>query len=643
MVVVERETSAPAIRPRGVLALALVLTLHVALLLYAFPFEHLGDGSVLGPPDYLTHFHQTSTLAAAVAEHGRFWIYDPNLLAGYPTGLVFDVDNKAHFLFAYGLHRLGLPLAMAFNLFAVVAVALAPFMIWIAARTLGFDRRAAFCSFTLATLVWHLDSTARFLWSGGMISFAVCAALSALTIATFHRALTRGGWAPWLASAALLPICLLIHVWAFAILVVPMLALYLQHGRGRAVGVHARIWGLAALAVLVNAYWLLPALGHLHEITPSTAYGQATPGFLLADFIEYPVDPHHTGRVAQRTLFRFAALLLALVWISGARRARDPRAALAGLSLAWLFGLAYAGALAPGVNATEPYRFVVPGALMACVFAGPVVARACTRAALRGLTRRGRALALLSAVLLLPRVTRQLLYFVPELVPRLGLHQYAPEIDEEILISPPTYRILPAPASYDEVARYVDALAGDERVLVEWWPLAEYLAAKTDKPIIGGFPDRRLPHESANMMRTPHDWRRYSPEALAEYVARYNVRYVIDVLPLDPAFERNRELFQPKQLVAQRFFVHEVRRPQSYFEAGAGAVARAELGLIEVVDATPEPGTQGLTLRYHYQRELRCEPRCRLSRSPVPGDDAGFIRVEGEGALPRRFVIRHGD
>ena len=38
-------------------------------------------------------------------------------------------------------------------------------------------------------------------------------------------------------------------------------------------------------------------------------------------------------------------------------------------------------------------------------------------------------------------------------------------------------------------------------MLVQHWAVGEFLGWATDKPIIGGFPDRRLIHEAANLFR----------------------------------------------------------------------------------------------------------------------------------------------
>ena len=170
-------------------AAALAVTLHLALIAYSYPLAVVLGDLPYGTPDYQTHFHQISSLVAAYGERGRLWVYDPELLAGFPTGLVFDVDNKAYFWFVYLLSRVGAPLPAAFNSFAVFVAALAPVSLWVAARALAAPAAAQLTAYALGVLAWHLDPTAHFCWVGGMISFAACSAVAAPIIAGFARML----------------------------------------------------------------------------------------------------------------------------------------------------------------------------------------------------------------------------------------------------------------------------------------------------------------------------------------------------------------------------------------------------------------------------------------------------------------------
>ncbi|MFY0540477.1 hypothetical protein [Nannocystis pusilla] len=386
---------------------------HAALVLNSIPLRVVFGAKPFGGPDYQTHFQHTHTLTRALAE-GRLWVYDPMMLAGYPAGLFFDVDNKAHFLFCTVLHRLGVPLATAFNLFTLVSAIAMPISLWLAARLLGVPAKAQAWSFGLGVLLWHFESLIRFFWGGGMISFATVSHLCVLVLALFWRQLAgspvRGGWA---ALLMLLPLALLTHVWSFAALAGPMIGLYLARARVLRLVDHVRVWALAALTVAINAYWLWPALTHMELMAPSHKLGQATPDFFFYDLLEVFVDPLTTGFVRQRTLVRTVAVLAAIGTLVAWRRARAPALRYAGGTLVWLFGLSYVGALLPLVPVTEPYRFAAPMACWAAVLAGPWLADNLTRKTWSQVPASLRGLALGLLVLLAPRVYAQLATFLP--------------------------------------------------------------------------------------------------------------------------------------------------------------------------------------------------------------------------------------
>jgi hypothetical protein len=90
---------------------------------------------------------------------------------------------------------------------------------------------------------------------------------------------------------------------------------------------HLFVWDAAALGLLANLDWLLPALAHRELIVPSAALGQATPDYLIWDFVELLVDPKRTGFVIQRTLLRALVLLAAAATLVdvAARAGRAPR------------------------------------------------------------------------------------------------------------------------------------------------------------------------------------------------------------------------------------------------------------------------------------------------------------------------------
>ena len=605
----------------------LLVVIHLALVAYAIPLEVVfGDGP-FGGPDYQTHYQHTRTLSGVIAEFGHAWAYDPDLLAGHPTGLIFDVDNKLHFGFTMLLSRIGVPMHAAFNLFTLLSSLIAPLSLWLAARLLGHSRPAQMVAFALGTLAWNFDPTTRFCWGGGMVSFATAAHVCAVVVALMFRLMRDGKAGHGAALVVLLPLVLRTHAWSFVALVVPLTGLYVAAWRRLSARTHAFVWTAAALGLLANLDWLAPALAHRELIVPTARLGQATPAYILYDFLELLVDPLNTGFVAQRTFLRALVIAGAGLALWGWRRERDERTGVGTLTLAWLLGLTYFGALVPGIQATEPYRFAVPLTLWAAVLASPWLCDAWTR--LRTLPQAARGVVAVLAVLLTVRAYQQVSPFLPMLTPGPPPSGHAASVL-------PAARLRGVSEESQALAAWLADQPRTGRVLVQQHAVGEYLRWATDWPVLGGFPDRRMIFSDANLFYFKTEDERYK-EGFAAYLERYNVAYVVVTYPYMPDIERRMDLLTSAGIVAGTHRVYRVKKPSGYFMAGSGTV-EASLNRITVREARPAPGTQSVTLRYHYMAELRCSPNCRIERAEVAGDTAGFIKIVGE-PLAREFTV----
>ena len=631
-------------RRRHLVALAAIYAVHLGLVVYACPFDVFFGGDPVMGVDYQTHFEQTRTVSEAITRFGKTWAYDPHLLAGQPAGLIFDVDNKAHCLFTHALTRLGLQQAVAFNLFVLLAHLLAPLAVLLAAWLFGTSPRARAIAMGLAIMVWHFDSAARWYWWDGMISYVTAASVSLVVVALFHRLLhgerARLFLPPLL---VLLPLALLIHVWAFAILAVPMIGLYVRRWRRLGRGDHARVWGLALVGLAVNLFWLVPALSHLDLLAPSGRGGQATPLNMLTDYLDLYIDGLVTGTIGVRTFWRVTVLCGAALTLWRWRREADERLFACALWLGWTFGAAYLLALIPGVRETEPYRFIFPAMMMAAVLTGPWLAGVLTRQWWRELPGQARVVLVVLLILVAPRAVRSVTDFTPELTPEAAAPQPTSENPRGLTPVAQTFYLRhdPVPRSYRLIADYLRKECTEPgRVLVWWWVMAEYLRWATDRPIIGGFPDRRIVHEAANIFRYKPD-PRMRGKALADYLVRYNIRYLVVSSPLRIPLERYTQFMEIKKVFGiGGARVYRIRHRADYFMRGKGTIT-ASLNRIEVRGAIPEDGTQRVILRYHHMRTLRCSPSCRVVKVPIPHDPVGFIGVQGEPTLPGEFVIEN--
>ncbi len=628
-----------------VVTIAALLLLHAVGVLYVYPLTGLLGEHPLGPPGSLEIYGAYGRVTALVEAHAdparawwSTWSYDPGLLAGYPTGLAFDMDVKGHVLGVLLFRRLGLASAAAYNLVGALAGLVGPPLIWLAARALNTGPRARVFTLGLAVLVWHLDSSARLF---GLLSltplFAAAAALSVLTLALWQRGITTPGAegrAARLLALILTPACALLHASALWVMSAPLLALALRRrGDGRAALLPIAGLGLTLLALLP---WIVPALSIGAWATgpldmARSAGGHATPLSFFADLLELTLDTTQTGAIAQRTFFRFLALIAALASVVALRRRGDERWFLGAVGMTWLFGLAYTGALLPIAGA--PYRVVVPASLLACVFAGPELARVCAPAWLSRRPAGTRALLVIGGLLLVPRAVDPLLYHAPELERALGLKTRALAPDAPSLSWPRSGRRAPVDSLTRALGRYLDErLPPGGRVLVLESPaLAEYLAASTSRAIVSPSPGRRLAGAAAQLPPLSREG------ALAEYLERHAVRFVIDPVPIERPLARARALLQPHRLVEKAFFIHEARRPSGLVVEGEARVDTSRPGRVRLTSVRPAAGTQRITLRLRPVPGLRCAPDCAVMAAE-PG--ATQLTIEGRPTLPPALTLR---
>jgi len=236
----ERAAPDPDASGPGRLALAAgfaaLLLVQAAAIGYFEPYEILLSTTPISTTDFDTHWEQTVRTTDAMAGWGRTWAWDPQLLAGFPNGTVFDADNKGWELWTYGLWQLGVPRGLAFNLFVLLAHLLLPWTVYLAARLFRLGRPAALTAGGLALALWYTDGFLHYAAWTGMVAFAMSSYLCLLPIAFLYRYLEDRRPRHALGLALTLPAVLLVHPYSFAPLVVPMLVLYLRAARGSARG-----------------------------------------------------------------------------------------------------------------------------------------------------------------------------------------------------------------------------------------------------------------------------------------------------------------------------------------------------------------------------------------------------------------------
>jgi hypothetical protein len=630
------------------LCLAALLAVQLALTAYFLKPKLIFDSEPLSWLDYDTHIEQTWRVVEALDHWGESWLYDPYLLAGYPNGAIFDADNKGWELWTYALSSVGVPRAIAFDLFILLIHLMAPWALFAAAKAFGLDRWGALTAGTLGLCLWFFDAFPRWCWWIGMISWGGAALLAPLAIGLMYRFLRDGRPIHAALGGIVLAAGHLIHPYLFVVVAIPMLALYVRGFRRLSAARHLGVLSIAAVTVAANAYWLIVALRFWHYIRDSGYCFQSGIGYLYTDYFGLiGADPLVSGVLSNRTAFRFLCIGCALAALFVWRRRRDDRFAPLGLAAAIGFGVAYLGSAFWLTRQIQPYRFVLPAMYLTVVPAAAFIADTVRSGALRRLPRIAYAALGLAALVAIPAFARDVLYYFPAQLPSLSpLHEVMPVLTGH-------YKNTPIPGlgahkqmelryrshfeDMNDLARFLNEQDdGQGRVLVEWHVLAEHLAWRTRTQILGGF-ERNEQHTSANLFY--HDPEGLLPPAeLKRYFETYAVKWVI--FTYKRRLEGRRDILEPMGGIppydekgVPRHRVYRTKIDVSYFAENRGHVT-VDYNVIRVAGTNPRAD---VVLRFHFLETLVCKPGCSLVKEPLAGDPVGFIRVPAPH--PAKFAI----
>jgi len=606
----------------------LAVILQGLLFLYNEPPRVIFSERPLSGRDYDTHLGQVWRVTEALDGWGKSWAYDVQLLAGYPNGTIFDADNKGWEIWTFAVWKLGVPKGLAFNLFLVLAHLLLPWVVYASARLFRLERWSALLAAYGAIAVWYFDGFLHWAWWEGMVAYSFAAYLCLLPIALFYRFIEdRRLWQGLLLAVAM-ALAHLVHAYVFFMLVFPLTALYVRRFREVGGRMHLAVAGVVALTLAVNAYWLLVAMQFWHYILDSGYLGASTLDTLFTDYLGIVSDRAVTGGAGMRSGFRFLALAAAVVTLVLWRRRRDDRFLPFALGLCVMLTATYFGGYVSFMKQVQPYRFAAPAIFLSLIPAAELAAEVRRTSALTKLPRLAYLLGALVLIVVAPRMVRDVLYFVPSLVPDSApLVEENPHITDPIGFGqihypvPKVYRHGPTVEDFNQLVEWVQENTDDSgRVAVEHWELGEHLAWRTRAQVLGGFRLRNLEHSAANIFR------RYPigdpPEdELKEYLRTYAVKWIITTF-VHQRFENKPHLLAPiAEVPPHRIYL--TRLHTSFFAENRGEV---EASMNRLVVTGTEPG-KDVVLKYHYLETLVCEPGCGLEREPIGGDSVGFIRV----------------
>lgn len=612
---------------RSAWAFLALMGLHLLLTAYYFP-----PGEVLRDPpiantDYVFHYYEAAAVAQILAADSRAWGYDPHLLAGYPVGAIFDVDNKGFALGVWLLGGLGLHPALAFNLLVMAVVLLAPVAGWAAARLLSPSAdhagpTAAVVAASFALLLWYLDPAFRWAWGGGTLAFAIVSLWAPVALSAFQRVLYAPSRRAWVLLALLTAALPLVHGLALLLLGLPLLIAYVAARRRLTWRQHSGLVAVALIALAVNAYWLAPLARFASIKVASDRFLQAFPIDLWRDLVGLGKTDVGLPRLYP---VRWAAVGLLLLGWPGREQRRDLLPWVGGIAI-WL-ALAYLGSLAPVVRDLEPYRFAMSAAALAAPPAAVILAGGGWRSPLG---RPWRLRHVLAGALALGLAV-QFWTVAQTLLPWQNWLSGRP--------LPVDLRLHGPPSAYRELTAWVRAHTDGDggRILVNDWRLGTFLAAATGRQIIGG-PHLWvwIQHGYANAGIWDlfgRDLKDYTPDELRQALQTYNVQWALtnaDWAENSPFYTLDKALAAAPGLMERvttvgGFHVYRATWPANDFLIGQGRV-EADYNRLTVRQASPG----GVVLKLHWLPTLRSDPPLPLASYPVLEDPVGFIRVDND-------------
>lgn len=625
-------TTAPPGGPRwpARLVLGLALVLHLLLVLYFAPPQIIFGKQPVSNIDYTLHMYQVDRASKAFNGWGRLWAYDPQVLAGQPAGTLEDLTSKCMELFVIVLERVGIPTAMAFNLFILLVHLLVPLVALLSAWLLGLNPMQRSVAMLLWVLLWFFDSFIHWIWFCGMISWAAASCLAVLLVALVYRTVERGPTWAWVPAALLATLMTAIHPFSFVAAAPACAVIYLRKIRGISLWHHGGVLLTVALVLGVNSIWFSTALRFGHYLTDTSSFLIPSPLYVIWDYLDIMAEPWDQGGMAVRTLLRVMCLALTVVAFMRWRKQRDRRLLPLALMVGSLLVFTYVGGLFTVLAKTQPYRQITPLTLVTAFPAAIALVYLLAPRRLRRLGSHARILLIILLLLLVPRAVRTVLIFMPDPLP--PPHKPVPDqgprdpprepLSGQISVRHEPLRHRGTPPGLIEIRNWLQLHhQGRGRVIVHGWVLGEYLAWSSEIPVLGGLMHRAVQHADAHFFRW-HPEGDLPGSKLKEFLERYAVSHMVVGGKILGKLEYRRDLLHFKALVGG-CRIYETKIKPSYFLKGQGRVASQSLNSIKVSGAAGEE----VVLRFHWMETLRCRPGCRVERLSVPGDRVGFIRV----------------
>ncbi len=610
--------------PRGTLQqdrrralLVFLFGVHLIATLFFFTPEDLLNDRPVVTLDHALHYYQAARARDIFWKSLKLHSYDPNFMAGYPGGAIFDLDMKAAELFCAMIQFWSV--ARTLKLFILLALLTMVFTLYGGCRRLGYRFEESLFGTLLFLAYWHWGRPyAGHFRFAGMFSFVFVSHISFYLTGQFRTFLQRKRS---LGFFILGPLVFLIHPTAVIPLAVPFLVLFLaQRGWQRDRLLRLAAWCLAVVAV--NAIWLVPLFRYMDIRIPSEIYFQIRGLRGLVTLLARP------GNIP--------ALVILMLSIVGLRELILEKRLVEGLApgagAVAMLSVSCFGIYLPVIDQLEPGRFIFSAFVFLAPFSGVGFA-----ALIRGFSKLFRSGRLLDAA----RGAAILVLFL--CAPVLALVESRSYYKH-------TLRTTLRPdvnALVEAVKRYTDASG---RLMIEDGPAWIYGGCHLPAmlPILAGveqiggpYPHTYVKHHFASFQRDRalgKPLARLSSEEFLDYLDLYNVHWVISATAETGAFLSR--LPRLEAIWSKSHYTLWGVRDRSTFASESGVSVTAAQNWIRVRMDRDQPPPEMVMIKYHWDRGLGVEAPSRISPVVRMDDPVPLIELQPNGATDIRITFR---
>ena len=616
---------------------AAIFLLHgMALTMLFQPLQGIFNSAPLIDQDWGLHFHHLKSLEAFWREDRRLWGYNPLFMAGYPSNTIQDLSIKIFELSALLLSSLALTSIQWFKLLAFLAVTSVPWLVYFTARNFwdrhDFKTIAPPLAALFGTAYWW-NSLPREMFFYGMLGFPVACYLALWGVSLVYRmAQQSASWSPallgWIIFAVIVPS---FHVQTAIILFPPLAALLIVQPellRSRFI-----LWFLtaAALSLVVNLPWLVPAVSHLKDdvsrgiVEQLSIFVSGDPLMFLKDYIGPQNFWSFRSTWAEKGLRLTVLMLGALGVVHLLRSEQRTLGVMLAAAAGALFAISYFGSLLPMLKPWQPLRFKVAYDLFLVLAASYAIA--CWARSRNSVPAPVVTLALIfggSAFLFNLGATESLGKMQLRTQVRTEINGIVDWIKTEI---PANGRVL-----FEE--------SGDETGFVyDGMYLSSFAAHWSGRELIGGpinlYNDRHHFAEFHSGRLFKREIHRLSDEEIRNYFRLYNIGAVVAFHPA--SVQRLQSVAGLVSLDRRIGPVHlmKVNQPLSWFLQGDGKI-EAALGRLKVSDVKGRE----IVLKYHWVEGLKSAPPVKIIPVKMHDDPIPFIKIVDP---PATFALRIGE